>query len=202
MKLRDLDQVVLGVPAAYDPDQDRLTFADHIPGWAHPQTLARLRASLRTELVIENDVKLAAVWERGHGAARGVSAFALLWAGTGLGLALDLGGSLYTGAGGAGRSATCGWGCARRAGPAAADLPRPDRGRGGRGPRPRARPAEGTRGRGCGGPGGPRPGHAVPRRAGTAAAGGLAPIVAVLDPPLVVLAGPTCAGGGEVLSSW
>jgi predicted NBD/HSP70 family sugar kinase len=30
-------------------------------------------------------------------------------------------------------------------------------------------------------------------------AGGLAPIVAVLDPPLVVLAGPTCAAGGEVL---
>jgi predicted NBD/HSP70 family sugar kinase len=30
-------------------------------------------------------------------------------------------------------------------------------------------------------------------------AGGLAPIVAVLDPPLVVLAGPTCVPGGEVL---
>ena len=30
-------------------------------------------------------------------------------------------------------------------------------------------------------------------------AGGLAPIVAVLDPPLVVLAGPTLAPGGEVL---
>jgi predicted NBD/HSP70 family sugar kinase len=30
-------------------------------------------------------------------------------------------------------------------------------------------------------------------------AGGLGPIVAVLDPPLVVLAGPTCVPGGEVL---
>jgi predicted NBD/HSP70 family sugar kinase len=30
-------------------------------------------------------------------------------------------------------------------------------------------------------------------------AGGLAPIVAVLDPPLLVLAGPTCVPGGEVL---
>jgi predicted NBD/HSP70 family sugar kinase len=30
-------------------------------------------------------------------------------------------------------------------------------------------------------------------------AGGLAPIVAVLDPSLLVLAGPTCVPGGEVL---
>jgi predicted NBD/HSP70 family sugar kinase len=30
-------------------------------------------------------------------------------------------------------------------------------------------------------------------------AGGLAPIVAVLDPPLVVLAGPTCVPAGELL---
>ena len=53
--------------------------------------------------MVENDVKLAAVWERGHGAAREAESFALLWVGTGIGLAIDIGGSLYTGAtGGAG----------------------------------------------------------------------------------------------------
>ena len=95
--------MVLGVPAAYDAGSDRLTFADHIPGWAEPETLARLRLALRAELVVENDVKLAAVWERGHGAARDADSFALLWVGTGVGLAVDIGGSVYTGAtGGAG----------------------------------------------------------------------------------------------------
>src|SRR3954451_11986055 len=76
VRVRDLDEVVLGLPAAYDPATDRLTFAEHIPGWAERQTLSRLRAMLRGELVVENDVKLAAVWERGHGAARDVGSFA------------------------------------------------------------------------------------------------------------------------------
>jgi predicted NBD/HSP70 family sugar kinase len=200
VKLRALDLVVLGVPAAYDPGNDRLSFADHIPGWAHPQTLARLRASLRADLVVDNDVKLAAVWERAHGAAREVPTFALLWAGTGLGLAVDLGGALYTGAGGAGEIGYMRLGL-RPAEPGPLPptfhelvgveavqalalehgLP-PD-------PATAVATARQDLGRG------------MPFLAELARrlAGGLAPIVAVLDPPLVVLAGPTCAGGGEVL---
>ena len=200
VKLRALDLVVLGVPAAYDPVHDRLTFADHIPGWAHPQTLSRLRTSLRADLVVENDVKLAAVWERGHGAAREVSAFALLWAGTGLGLALDLGGDLYTGAGGAGEI-----GYMRLGLRPAAPGPLPPTfhelvgveavqalaGEHGLPPDPATAVSTARQDLGRG----------MPFLAELARrlAGGLAPIVAVLDPPLVVLAGPTCAGGGEVL---
>src|SRR4051794_12301107 len=103
VRLRDVDQVVLGIPAAYDAAADRLTFADHIPGWAQPLTMGRLRTALHGDLLIKNDVELAAVWERGHGAARDTPSFALFWAGTGLGMAVDMGGSVYTGAtGGAG----------------------------------------------------------------------------------------------------
>jgi predicted NBD/HSP70 family sugar kinase len=201
VRMRELDQVVLGVPAAYDAAADRLTFAEHIPGWAAPQTLTRLRAALRAELVIENDVKLAAVWERGHGAAREVPAFALLWAGTGLGLAVDFNGTIYTGAtGGAGeigymrlglRSAEDGTlpatfhdligveaveALARQHGLPASPAVAVATAR-----------ADLTRG--------------MPFLSELARrlAGGLAPIVAVLDPPLVVLAGPTCVPGGEVL---
>lgn len=201
VKLRDLDQVVLGVPAAYDAGEDRLTFADHIPGWSQPQTLARLRAALRCDVVVENDVTLAAVWERGHGAARDVPSFALLWAGTGLGLAVDLGGTPYTGAtGGAGEIGYMRLGL-RPAGqgvlpPMFNDL------LGGEAVAALAQE------------------HGLPTDPGTAVAaarqdlvrgmpflselarrmaGGLGPIVAVLDPPLVVLAGPTCVPGGEVL---
>ena len=201
VRQRELDEVVLGVSAAYDAAHDRLAFADHIPGWARPDTLARLRAALRCELVVENDVKLAAIWERKHGAAREATSFALLWAGTGLGLAVDFGGTLYTGAtGGAGEIGYMRLGLRPSGGgelpatfhelvgvEAVAELARE---------------------------------HGLPVVAGAAVAaarqdlargmpflselarrlaGGLAPIVAVLDPPLVVLAGPTCAPGGEVL---
>lgn len=201
VKLRDLDTVVLGVPAAYDRNTDRLTFADHIPGWAEEETLARLRLALRAELVVENDVELAAVWERGHGAARDVHSFALVWVGTGVGLAVDFGGAIYTGAtGGAGEIGYMRLGLR----PAATDpLPATFNDLVG------AEAIEALA-REFGLP--PNPAAAVAAARHDLArgmpflselarrlAGGLAPIVAVLDPPLLVLAGPTCVPGGEVL---
>ena len=198
----DLHTVVLGIPAAYDAGRDRLSFAEHIPGWAEPRTLSRLRSALRRDLVIENDVKLAAVWERRHGVARDVPSFALLWAGTGLGLAIDFGGTVYTGAtGGAGEI-----GYIRLGPPSAAGEPLP----------PvlddlLGMPAVAALARQ----------HELPGDTGSAVAAarhdlvrgmpflselarrlacGLGPVVAVLDPPLVVLAGPTCVPGGEVLA--
>jgi len=202
LKLRELDQVVLGVPAAYDAATDRLTFADHIPGWAQPRTLSRLRTALRTDLVVENDVKLAAVWERSHGAAREVASFALLWAGTGLGLSVDLGGAPYTGAtGGAGEIGYMRLGLRPAAGGE---------------PPPRFHDLVGIEAvtelaAEHGLPAGPGAAVAAARQdlahgmpflseLARRIAGGLGPIVAVLDPPLVVLAGPTCVPGGEVLA--
>jgi len=201
LKLRDLDAVVLGVPAAYDPGTDRLTFADHIPGWAEGQTLARLRQALRVELVVENDVKLAAVWEREHGAARGVQSFALVWVGTGIGLAVNIGTSLYTGAtGGAGEIGYMRLGLRTGRGelpPTFHELVGPE--------------AVESLAREHGLPPVPADAVATARQDLTRGmpflselarrlAGGLAPVVAVLDPPLLVLAGPTCVPGGEVLA--
>ena len=201
VKLRDLDTVVLGVPAAYDRNTDRLTFADHIPGWAEEETLARLRLALRAELVVENDVELAAVWERGHGAARDVHSFALVWVGTGVGLAVDFGGAIYTGAtGGAGEIGYMRLGLR----PAATDpLPATFNDLVG------AEAIEALA-REFGLPSNPAAAVAAARHdlargmpflseLARRLAGGLAPIVAVLDPPLLVLAGPTCVPGGEVL---
>jgi predicted NBD/HSP70 family sugar kinase len=163
--------------------------------------MARVRAALRGDLLIENDVKLAAVWERGRGAARDATSFALLWAGTGLGMALDINGAVYTGAtGGAGEIGYMRLGVRPAGG---GDLPPTfDDLLGGRAV---ARLAQEH-----GLP--PDPGAAVAAARADLSrgmpflselarrlAGGLAPIVAVLDPPLVVLAGPTCVPGGEVL---
>jgi predicted NBD/HSP70 family sugar kinase len=201
VRMRELDEVVLGLPAAYDAASDRLTFADHIPGWAEKQTLSRLRATLRCELVIENDVTLAAVWERGHGTARDVSSFALLWIGTGLGLAVDIGGAIYTGAtGGAGEIGYMRLGLRPTdhtelpatfdelvGSRAVEELARQH----GLPPAPGAAVAAARQDLGRGMP--------FLSELARRLAGGLAPIVAVLDPPLLVLAGPTCVPGGEVL---
>jgi predicted NBD/HSP70 family sugar kinase len=96
--------VQVGVAGSYDEREDRLHHVD-VPGWDRPGIGAHLRRKIGSTvtLAIENDVKLAAIAERHRGVAAGVDSFCLLWLGTGVGLATDLGGTLLRGArGGAG----------------------------------------------------------------------------------------------------
>ncbi|MFC4950327.1 ROK family transcriptional regulator [Pseudonocardia sp. GCM10023141] len=98
-----LDHVQLGVPGSYDPLTDVIRYVD-VPGWSAPGLITRIRTELDVPVDVENDVNLAAIAERAHGIAADTSAFALLWLGSeGLGLATDLDGTLLRGArGGAG----------------------------------------------------------------------------------------------------
>ena len=199
VRLRDINHVTLGVSAAYDVADDALTFAGHIPGWAHRDVLRRLRKALRTDLVVDNDVNLAAVWERRHGAAQDAGAFVLLWVGEGLGLSIDLGGALYAGAtGGAGEIGYMPLGLpgAGVAPPTFDDLA--------------GAPAVTALAHAHGFEGSAHEAVAAARadlarglpvlaELARRLAAGLAPIAAVLDPPLVVLAGSTCVAGGEEL---
>jgi predicted NBD/HSP70 family sugar kinase len=96
--------VHLAVAGAFDP-RDRVIHHVDVPGWSRPGLVDELCAALGTAVEVDNDVNLAALAERAHGAAQGVDGFALLWLGDGgLGLAIDLGGGrLLRGArGGAG----------------------------------------------------------------------------------------------------
>ncbi|MDX6741203.1 ROK family transcriptional regulator [Actinocorallia sp. A-T 12471] len=95
-----LSRVVVGVQGVVEPETGRLGYSRHLPGWGIPDLADRLRAALGTRVEIENDVNLAALAEAQHGVARGHSDFVVLWAGSGLGMALVLGGRLHRGAGG------------------------------------------------------------------------------------------------------
>lgn len=101
--LRRLDQVQLGVPGSYDERSETIRYVD-VPGWSEPGLIGEIRAKLRTEVSVDNDANLAAVAERAQGMAGDADSFVLLWLGEeGLGLAIDLGGTLLRGArGGAG----------------------------------------------------------------------------------------------------
>ncbi|UVS78174.1 ROK family transcriptional regulator [Actinokineospora sp. UTMC 2448] len=195
--VRRVVHVQLGVPGSYHENAGVIRYVD-VPGWSRPGLVEEIRARLRTGLSVDNDVNLAAVAERSHGIAEDVEGFALLWLGEeGLGLAIDLGGSLLRGArGGAGEI----------------------------GYMPVGLPAEGTvhdfhdlvSGQAV---------HELAARHGIAAdtgyaavaaaveagarafidelalriAVGLAAVIAVLDPPLVVLAGEVGHAGGAEL---
>ncbi|MEU6536441.1 ROK family transcriptional regulator [Streptomyces sp. NPDC047000] len=99
----DLRRLVIGTPGAFDPGTGRLRYASHLPGWHSPALLGELAAALPLPVEYENDVNLVALAEQRLGAARGHGDFVLLWNQEGLGAALVLGGRLHRGwTGGAG----------------------------------------------------------------------------------------------------
>ncbi|CAL9422123.1 hypothetical protein SUDANB106_01893 [Streptomyces sp. enrichment culture] len=221
-----LHRVVIGTPGAFDPRTGRLRYASHLPGWHSPDLLEELAAALPMPLEYDNDVNLAAVAEQRLGAARGHDDFVLLWNEQGLGAALVLGGRLHRGwTGGAGevgflpvpgaplvrQVARANRGGFQELAGAQALLRtarelgiEPPSGRDGEAAAEllaraveRAGPEAGQDGGGQDGGDGPY--GELLRRAATGLATGLAALVAVLDPELIVLSGGVLAAGGEVL---
>lgn len=97
-----LRHLQIGVPGSYDPNSDTIHHVD-VPGLDRPGLVTALRERLGAPVAVDNDVNLAAIAERRRGAAAGADSFVLLWLDHGLGLAIDLGGTLLRGArGGAG----------------------------------------------------------------------------------------------------
>ncbi|SEL66821.1 ROK family transcriptional regulator [Streptacidiphilus jiangxiensis] len=98
-----LRQVVIGTPGALDPATGLLRYAPHLVGWHSAHLVAELTAALGVPVALENDVNLAAMAEQRVGLARGVQDFVLLWVEAGIGAALVLGGRMHRGhTGGAG----------------------------------------------------------------------------------------------------
>ncbi|MFC4507097.1 MULTISPECIES: ROK family transcriptional regulator [Streptomyces] len=99
----DVHRLVIGTPGAFDPNTGRLRYASHLPGWHAAGLLHELAAALPMPVEYENDVNLVALAEQRLGAARDHADFVLLWNEGGLGAALVLGGRLHRGwTGGAG----------------------------------------------------------------------------------------------------
>jgi predicted NBD/HSP70 family sugar kinase len=194
--------VCIGLQGAIDPRTDGLSFTDTLPGWPRKGVHQHLEEQLGCTVIIDNDVNLAAVAERREGRGEGTAGFALLWIGAGLGLAVDLGGTVHRGAsGGAGE---IGYLPVPRAaasldavasdlqdligGPAVVRLARDN----------------GLRGRGysemlaqiAAGPARDRMLEALAPRIAL----GVIPVLAVLDPEVVVLGGPCGSAGGPRLA--
>ncbi|WP_432073248.1 ROK family transcriptional regulator [Streptomyces wuyuanensis] len=209
----DVHRLVVGTPGAFDPATGRLRYASHLPGWHSPALLGELAAALPMPVEYENDVNLVAVAEQRLGAARGHRDFVLLWDDEGLGAALVIGGRLHRGfTGGAGEigflpvpgtplvrqvSKAGSGGFQELAG--ARTVPRLARELGiadvPQGPHHEV--AAGLLAQAAaGGQGSYR---VLLDTFATALATGLASMIAVLDPGLVVLSGPLITAGGEPL---
>ncbi|MFF3844507.1 ROK family protein [Streptomyces sp. NPDC002328] len=211
----DVRRLVVATPGAFDPTTGRLRYASHLPGWHSPALLDDLAAALPMPVEYENDVNLVAVAEQRLGAARGHEDFVLLWNEGGLGAALVLGGRLHRGwTGGAGEvgflpvpgaplvrqvtKANSG-GYQELAGSQAVPRLARELGIGDIPSGPYAEVAAALVERAAAENRGP---YAELLRAyATRLATGLASLVSVLDPELVVLSGASLTAGGELLRS-
>jgi predicted NBD/HSP70 family sugar kinase len=187
--------VQLGVAGSYNPRTQTIRHVD-VPGFGATGLVPEIARALGTHVGVDNDVNLAAVAERRRGVGRDTDGFALLWLGQeGLGLAIDINGQLMRGArGGAGEIGYVPLyapdDTGRKldlqdlfGGAAILDLAR-ECGVAGR------TPAEVVAAAGAG--------DFLTRLADRIAIG-LAAVIAVLDPWMVVLAGPIAQAGGETL---
>jgi predicted NBD/HSP70 family sugar kinase len=95
---KDVLSVVVGSPGVYDAGEGRVQHASNLPGWERPELVASLRERLGEHIVFENDVDLAALGEQAFGLGRGVDDFVYLSIGSGLGVGAVLGGRLHRGA--------------------------------------------------------------------------------------------------------
>jgi predicted NBD/HSP70 family sugar kinase len=95
-----IDGVVVGVPAVVERGSGTLQLAN-VPGLGGRRFGTELGARLGLDVVVENDINLAALGEQWRGVARGVDDFAFLSIGTGMGAGLVLGGELHRGRNGA-----------------------------------------------------------------------------------------------------
>ena len=103
IKRDHLHRLAIGTPGAFDPGNRQLRYARHLPGWHDSHLLDRLTEAVGTPLEVANDVNLAAIAEMSSGLARGVQDFVLLWADEGMGAAVVIDGRVHGGAtGGAG----------------------------------------------------------------------------------------------------
>jgi predicted NBD/HSP70 family sugar kinase len=205
MTRADLAHVVIGTPGAFDPGTRRLRYASHLPGWHDPDLLDRLADALGVPFDVGNDVNLAAHAELRAGAGRGVGTFVLLWAEDGLGAAIVIDGRIHGGAtGGAGevgflplpgtrrvrgvRRGNAGGFQELAGGPQVLALARSLGIRAGT-------PAAAVRAALVK----PDPGTSLLEQLAERFALGIAAMVAVVDPALVVLSGAVLAAGGDRL---
>ena len=175
--------VWVGVQAAISADGDSLSFTDTLPGWPELGARRRIEDALHLEVYLDNDVNLAAIAERAVGAGRDAASFALLWLGDGLGLAVDLGGTLHRGA--AGGAGEIGY------------LPVP---RAAEGLVPGAEDLTDLLGGEAVAPLLANLDDAAVNALADRVVLGVIPVLAVLDPELVVLGGPTGSAGGARLA--
>jgi predicted NBD/HSP70 family sugar kinase len=95
--------VVVGTPGVIDPVSGRVTLAPQLPRWEGIPLAERLRSELKLDVPVlaQGEVHLSAIAERWLGTAKGIDNAVLIHLGIGIGSAAIINGEVYRGAEGA-----------------------------------------------------------------------------------------------------
>jgi predicted NBD/HSP70 family sugar kinase len=92
-----LRAIAIDVPSPVHPKTRVATFANNLPGWKNIDLRRELEREFRLPVVMENDANMAAIGEHWRGVARGKENFVFVAVGTGIGSGVFVHGRLYEG---------------------------------------------------------------------------------------------------------
>jgi glucokinase len=87
----------VGVPSPVDRERGVVAWANNLPGWTDIHLGRELEKAFRVPVFMENDANMAAIGEHWRGVAKGVRNFVFVALGTGVGTGVFVDGKLYRG---------------------------------------------------------------------------------------------------------
>jgi len=95
--LQKLLALAIGVPSPVDTEHGVVAWANNLPGWTNIHLGRELKKAFRVPIFMENDANMAAIAEHWRGVAKGVKNFVFVALGTGIGAGVFIDGKLYRG---------------------------------------------------------------------------------------------------------
>lgn len=92
-----LRAIAFGVPSAVDPRSGRVSLANNLPGWRNIDLGGAIEKAFGVPVVVENDANMAALGEQWKGVARKARNFVFVALGTGIGAGVVVDGRLCRG---------------------------------------------------------------------------------------------------------
>lgn len=89
--------IAIGVPGGVDPGSGKVLDANNVPGWREVDMGRALEEVFQAPVFLDNDANMAAIGERWRGAARGIDNFVFIALGTGIGAGLFVDGRICRG---------------------------------------------------------------------------------------------------------
>ena len=89
--------IAIGVPGAVDPHTGRVFEANNVPGWQELDLGRELEEAFQIPVLLDNDANMAAIGEHWRGVAQGIDNFAFIALGTGIGAGVFVNGKICRG---------------------------------------------------------------------------------------------------------